>query len=62
MPLVSLSEEERAMLLHNVGVIALRRGDTSQAKGLFTMAVEAHPRFYPAASEKLAALEAIVEN
>lgn len=62
LPLVSLSEEERATLLHNVGVIALRRGDTSQAKGLFTMALEAHPRFYPAAAEKLAALEAIVEN
>ena len=62
LPLVSLSEEERATLLHNVGVIALCRGDTSQAKGLFTMALEAHPRFYPAAAEKLAALEAIVEN
>ena len=62
LPLVTLSEEERATLLHNVGVIALRRGDTSQAKGLFTMALEAHPRFYPAAAEKLAALEAIVEN
>jgi len=62
LPLVSLSEEERATLLHNVGVIALRRGDTSEAKGLFTMAVETHPRFYPAAAEKLAALEAIVGN
>ncbi len=26
LPLVTLSEEERATLLHNVGVIALRRG------------------------------------
>lgn len=62
LPLVSVNEEERATLLHNIGVIALRRGDTEQAKGLFTMAVEAHPRFYPAAAEKLAALEAQVEN
>ncbi len=62
LPLVTMSEEERATLLHNVGVIALRRGDREEAKGLFTMAVATHPRFYPAAAEKLAALEANVVN
>lgn len=62
LPLVSMSEEERAILLHNVGVIALRRGDREQAKGLFTMAVAAHPRYYPEAAEKLAALSANVMN
>lgn len=62
LPFVTLSEEERATLLHNVGVIALRRGDREQAKGLFTMAVEAHPRYYAAAAEKLSALEAQVLN
>jgi Flp pilus assembly protein TadD len=62
LPLVTVSEEERAQLLHNIGVIALRRGDVEEAKGLFTMAVATHPRFYPAAAEKLAALEANVVN
>ncbi|MEL7465872.1 MAG: tetratricopeptide repeat protein [Pseudomonadota bacterium] len=62
LPLVTMSEEERATMLHNVGVIALRRGDGEQAKGLFTMAVETHPRYYAAAAEKLAALEANVVN
>ena len=62
LPLVAMSEEERAKLLHNVGVIALRRGDTEEAKGLFTMAVAAHPRHYAAAAEKLAALESSVVN
>ena len=62
LPLVTVSEEERATLLHNIGVIALRRGDREEAKGLFTMAVETHPRYYPAAAEKLAALEANVVN
>ncbi|MFN3262648.1 MAG: tetratricopeptide repeat protein [Pikeienuella sp.] len=62
LPLVSLSEEERATLLHNVGVVALRRGDVEAAKGLFSMAVAAHPRFYPEAAEKLAALQASVSN
>ena len=62
LPLVTMSEEERATMLHNVGVIALRRGDADEAKGLFTMAVETHPRYYPAAAEKLAALDSIVVN
>lgn len=62
LPLVSLTEEERAVLLHNIGVIALRRGDREQAKGLFTMAVAAHPRYYPEAAEKLAALSGNVVN
>lgn len=62
LPVLTVNEEERAILFHNIGVIALRRGDVSAAKGLFTLAVEAHPRHYPAAAEKLAALEAeIVE-
>ncbi len=61
-PLVSLSEEERAILLHNIAVIALRRGDAEAAKGLLRMAIAAHPRHYPEAAEKLAALEAQVSN
>lgn len=62
LPLVSMTEEERAVMLHNIGVIALRRGDREAAKGLFTMAVAAHPRYYPEAAEKLAALSANVVN
>lgn len=62
LPLVTMTEEERATMLHNIGVIALRRGDTEEAKGLFTMAVEVHPRYYAAAAEKLAALDAVVVN
>lgn len=56
LPMVAMSGEERAVLLHNIGVIALRRGDRGQAKGLFAMAVEANPKYYPEAAEKLAAL------
>lgn len=62
LPLVSMTEEERAIMLHNIGVIALRRGDVREAKGLFTMSVAAHPRYYAEAAEKLAALEANVVN
>ncbi|MGB0412409.1 MAG: tetratricopeptide repeat protein [Pikeienuella sp.] len=62
LPIVTVDEVERATLLHNIAVIALRRGDREQAKGLLTMAMEAHPRHYSAAAEKLAALEANVVN
>lgn len=62
LPLVTVNEEERATLFHNIGVIALRRGDVDVAKGLFAKAVATHPRYYPAAAEKLAALEANVVN
>ncbi|MEX2517875.1 MAG: tetratricopeptide repeat protein [Paracoccaceae bacterium] len=62
LPLVSMTEVERAIMLHNIGVIALRRGDVREAKGLFTMAIAAHPQYYPEAAEKLAALEASVLN
>ena len=61
-PIVTVNEVERATLLHNIAVIALRRGDPEQAKGLLTMALEAHPRHYYAAAEKVAALEATVTN
>lgn len=62
LPIVTVNEVERATLLHNIAVIALRRGDREQAKGLLTMAMEAHPRHYSAAAEKLAALESTVVN
>lgn len=62
LPIVTVNEVERATLLHNIAVIALRRGDREQAKGLLTMSLEAHPQHYSAAAEKLAALEATVEN
>lgn len=62
LPLVPLSDEERAVLLNNLGIIAMRRGDEEIAKGLFAAAVDAHPQHYAGAADKLAALEAVVQN
>lgn len=56
LPLVTLTDEERAILLHNLAVIALRQGDRGVAKGLLTEAVEISPRHFSAAADKLAAL------
>lgn len=56
LPLITLSEEEKAVLLHNLGVIALRQDDRETARGLFEQAVAAHPRHYAPAADKLEAL------
>lgn len=62
LPLVPMTDEEKAIILNNLGLIALRQGEERLARGLFAAAVEAHPRHYEAAANRLAALEAIVEN
>ena len=60
-PVVPLTDEERAIILNNLGIIAMRRGDEKVARGLFARAVEVSPRHYAAAAERLALLEAKVE-
>ena len=53
---------EKAMILNNLGMIAMRKGETKIAKGLFAAAVETHPQHYDAAATRLNALEAVIEN
>ncbi len=62
LPLVPMTDEEKAIILNNLGLIALRKGDERMARGLFAAAVDTHPRHYEAAAGRLAKLEAIVEN
>ena len=57
LPLVPLVDEERAILLNNLGIIAIRKGEEQTARGLFAAAVEAHPQHYASAADKLLALE-----
>ena len=56
LPLVPLTDEERAVLLNNLGIIAMRRDDEDIARGLFAAAVKAHPQYYASAADKLAVL------
>lgn len=62
LPIVPMTETEKAIILNNLGVIAQRRGKTKIARGLFVAAVETHPQHYEAAASRLAALEGKVEN
>ncbi len=57
LPLVPLNDAEKAVLLNNLGIIAMRQGQEQIARGLFAAAVDAHPEHYPAAANKLAALD-----
>ena len=57
LPLVPMTETEKATLLNNLGIIAMRRGETGIAKGLFAQAVAAHPQYYQGAADRLASLE-----
>jgi Tfp pilus assembly protein PilF len=62
LPSVPMTETEEALILNNLGVIALQTGQRDVARGLFAAAVEAHPQHYAAAASRLAALEGTVEN
>lgn len=62
LPVVTMTEEEKAVVLHNLAVLAIRQGDKDIARGLLTQAVDIHPRHFAAAADKLAALEAVVVN
>ncbi|MEO0822875.1 MAG: tetratricopeptide repeat protein [Pseudomonadota bacterium] len=61
-PVVPMTEEERAIIYHNLGVIALRKGDTRTARGLFAAAVDHHPRHYQQAADRLAQLDGAILN
>ncbi len=57
LPSVSMTQTERAELLHTMGLSAVKRGDVSIAKGIFREAVETHPQYFEAAVRSLEALE-----
>ncbi len=62
LPIVPMTETEKAIILNNLGVIALRKNEKRIAKGLFAAAVDSHPQHYREAADRLAALESVIEN
>lgn len=62
LPIIPMTETEKALILNNLGVIAMKKDQVRIARGLFAAAVEAHPQHYEAAANRLASLEAVVEN
>ena len=62
MPVIPMTQVERAELLHSLGLAAIKRGDVSIGKGLLREAIDTHPQHFEAAARSLKALEANVTN
>ena len=62
LPVVSMTQTERAQLLHTMALSAIKQGDVSIGKGLLRDALETHPQHFEAAARSLDALEATVAN
>jgi len=57
LPLVRMTEAERAQLLHTAALAAIRQGETDVGRGLLAQAIETHPQHFEAAVRALNALE-----
>ena len=62
LPIVSMSQTERAQLLHTMALSAIKQGDVSIGRGLLKEAVETHPQHFEPAARALAALDGNVVN
>lgn len=62
LPVMPMTQLERAQLLHTLGLSAVKQGDVETAKGLLRDAVETHPQHFDEAVRSLAALEANVRG
>lgn len=62
LPIVPMTQEERAQLLHTMGLTAIKQGDVATGKGLLRDAIETHPQHFEAAVRSLDALENNVVN
>ena len=58
LPVLPLTQIERAQLLHTLGLTAVRQGDLDIAKSLLRDAIETHPQHFDEAVRALGALEA----
>ncbi len=62
LPVVPMSQIERAQLLHTLALAAIKQGDVTIGKGLLTEAIDTHPQHFEAAARSLQALENNVTN
>lgn len=62
LPVVEMTQVERAQLLHTLGLAAVKQGDVTIGKGLLQEAVDSHPQHFESAVRSLRALEDNVVN
>ena len=59
LPLVPMTQVERAQLLHTMGLTAVKQGDISTGRTLLSDAVNTHPQHFDAAARALATLDGV---
>ncbi len=62
LPVVPMTQIERAQLLHTLGLSAVKQGDVAIGKGLLREAIDTHPQHFETAVRSLRALEDNVTN
>ncbi len=58
LPVIQMTQTERAELLYTLALAAIKQGDTAVGKGLLQDAIDTHPQHFEAAARSLAALDA----
>jgi len=56
LPLVQMTQTERAQLLHTAGLAAIRQGETETGRALLQTALDTHPQYFEAAAQALQTL------
>ena len=56
LPIVPMTQEERAQLLHTGALAAIKRGDTDIGRSMLEDAIDTHPRYFEPAVRALEAL------
>jgi len=62
LPLIEMTQTERAQLLHTMALSAIKKGDVATGKGLLKEAIDTNPQYFEAAVRSLRALENNVSN
>lgn len=62
LPIVSMTQVERAQLLHTLALAAIKQGDVTIGRGLLQEAVDTHPQYFEAAERSLRALDQNTTN
>lgn len=62
LPVIQMTQTERAQLLHTLALTAIKQGDVRIGKGLLQEAVDTHPQHFDEAVRALRALDANVTN
>ncbi len=56
LPVMPMTDSERAVLLYNMAREAIKNGDRDIARGLLELAIETHPQYFEAAASLLGSL------